>query len=177
MKIFTISGFAQHGKDTFALFAKEALESKGHKVLITHYGDLLKYTCKTFFNWNGEKDLAGRNLLQKIGTDNIRAKYPGFWVEYVGKILSIFINEWDYVLIPDTRFPNEVERLINFGLDVETFRINRPNFDNELTEEQKNHLSEIALNNYKFDYIFNNDKTLDDFKQQVYKFFEVDINA
>ena len=41
--------------------------------------------------------------------------------------------------------------------DVTTVRIERPNFDNGLTEEQKNHESETALDDYIFDYrIINN---------------------
>lgn len=172
MKVFSISGKAQNGKDTFALFAKEILENKGYKVLITHYADLVKYTCKTFFDWNGEKDMAGRSLLQRVGTDDIRNKYPNFWVEYIAKILSIFQSEWDCVLIPDTRFPNEIEELLKFGLDVETIRINRPNFDNGLTEEQKNHSSETSLDNYGFNFFIDNIGNLDDFKNTTIDFFK-----
>ena len=41
--------------------------------------------------------------------------------------------------------------------DVTTVRVTRPNYDNGLTEEQQNHESEIALDNYNFDfYITNN---------------------
>ena len=71
MKVICISGKAQHGKDTSALMVKEMLEDDGYKVLIAHYGDLVKYICRTFFQWNGEKDEAGRSLLQRIGTDAV----------------------------------------------------------------------------------------------------------
>ena len=52
VKIFAVSGKAQHGKDTFANVLYEELANKGHRVLLTHYADLLKYICKTFFNWS-----------------------------------------------------------------------------------------------------------------------------
>ena len=45
MKVITISGKAQNGKDTTAGLLKAALEADGYKVLITHYADLLKYIC------------------------------------------------------------------------------------------------------------------------------------
>lgn len=49
MKIVCISGKAQHGKDTTAKLLEEILEAQGNRVLIVHYGDLVKYVCKTFF--------------------------------------------------------------------------------------------------------------------------------
>lgn len=69
MKIVCISGKAQHGKDTTAKLLEEILEAQGNRVLIAHYGDLVKYVCKTFFGWDGKKDEKGRTLLQRVGTD------------------------------------------------------------------------------------------------------------
>ena len=109
MKIVCISGKAQHGKDTTAKLLEEILEAQGNRVLIAHYGDLVKYVCKTFFGWDGKKDEKGRTLLQRVGTDKIRAVSPDYWVDFIVSILDIFCDEWDYVLIPDTRFSNEYE--------------------------------------------------------------------
>ena len=93
MKVVCISGKAQHGKDTTAGMMKTALESMGHTVLIAHYGDLVKYVCRTFFGWNGEKDAYGRSLLQKVGTDIVREQRPNYWVDFVKDMLSMFPNE------------------------------------------------------------------------------------
>ena len=116
MKVICISGKAQHGKDTTAGMMKTALEGMGHTVLIAHYGDLLKYVCRAFFGWNGEKDAYGRSLLQKVGTDIVREQRPNFWVDFIKDLLSMFPNEWDFVIIPDSRFPNEIESLKQAGL-------------------------------------------------------------
>lgn len=164
MKILCISGHAQNGKDTFANFALEYLRERGDKVLVTHYADLLKYMCKTFFDWNGEKDDLGRGILQKVGTDVIRKQEPNFWVEYIAKVLKLFPNEWNYIIIPDTRFDNECSYLRNLNFDVTHIRIERPNFDNGLTAEQKNHISETALDKVKPDYILLNNGTLENFR-------------
>ena len=152
MKIILLSGKALSGKDSAANMIKTKLESKGKKVLVAHYGDLVKYTCKTFFGWNGEKDEQGRTLLQVIGTDRIRAKRPNFWASYIRNILSIFENEWNYVLIPDTRFPNEIDLMKNTFDDVISVCVVRTNFISPLTEEQQNHKSETALDDRIFDY-------------------------
>lgn len=158
MKIINISGKAMAGKDITALILKEKLESKNKKVLITHMADLLKYECKQFFNWDGNKDEKGRSLLQRIGTDVIRAKNPDYWVNFIKEFVSMFKEEWDYVLIPDIRFSNEIESFKIDGWDTITVRVIRDNFKSNLTEEQLNHPSETALDDYEFDYyIFNSD--------------------
>lgn len=156
MKIICISGNAQNGKDFCANLIKQKLEIRGNKILIAHYADLLKYICKTFFNWDGRKNEEGRTILQYVGTDIIRQKNPDYWVNFLIGIFNLFPEEWDYVLIPDTRFPNENDLMKEY-FDVTTVRVIRPNFDNGLTEKQRNHESETALNNYNFDYkIINN---------------------
>lgn len=152
MKVIPLSGKAGHGKDTFAGLLKDNLEARGKKVLVTHYGDLIKYICKMFFNWNGLKDEAGRTLLQRVGTEGIRSKAADYWVDFICDMLKFFEGEWDYVLIPDARFPNEIDRLRESGFDVQHIRITRPGFTT-LTEEQQKHRSEAALDNYSDDRI------------------------
>lgn len=167
MKVFCISGKAQHGKDTTAAFFKDALEADGYSVLIVHYGDLLKYVCKTFFGWNGEKDEYGRSLLQRVGTDIIRNKNPDYWVGFVRDMLMFFDGEWDYVLIPDCRFPNEVDEMKKTGMDVVHLRVFRQGFVSPLTPEQQAHPSETALDNTIPDYYINNFGTLNDLRNTI----------
>ena len=170
-KILLISGKAQSSKDTSAQFMKSHLESKGERVLICHYADLLKYICKTFFDWDGVKDDKGRTILQHVGTDVIRMKNhaPNYWVDFIANLLWMFYDEWDYIIIPDTRFPNELERMIdNFGEErIVSLRINRPNFDSGLSQEQLNHPSECGLDDYEFDHYITNDGTLDELDNKL----------
>ena len=163
MKIICISGYAQHGKDTAASLLRYLLQGREKRVLITHYGDLLKYICKEFFGWDGNKDTRGRSILQYVGTDVIRQKRPEYWVDFLVGIFEMFGDNWDYVLIPDCRFPNEIELLKKYGFDVTTIRIFRPNFDNGLTDEQKAHPSETAMDGYDFDYTIENPGNLGEF--------------
>ena len=59
--------------------------------------------------------------------------------------------------------------------NVITIRINRDNIDNNLTENQKNHITETALDNYNnFDYIIENNKDYDTLKNKVIKILEVE---
>lgn len=172
-KVILFSAKSQHGKDFAANIFKKQLEANGKKVLITHYADLLKYICKTFFGWDGNKDENGRTLLQHVGTDIIRKEKPNYWVDFISDFLTIFHDEWDYVLIPDTRFPNEISCLKhNRILDVITIRINRPDFKSNLTEEQLKHKSETSLDNYEFDYYIEN-TTLEDVERQVLSIIKI----
>lgn len=167
MKIIAISGKAQHGKDTTAGILKRQLESDGYKVLIVHYADLLKHICRSFFGWDGKKDEAGRHVLQYVGTDIIRAKRPDYWVDFVIDILGLFPDEWDYVLIPDCRFPNEIECLKQTGIDTIHIRVVRHNFISPLTAEQQAHPSETALDNTVPDYYIDNAGSLADLEEAI----------
>lgn len=154
MKVICISGYASAGKDTFANCLKNIFDKQGKKTLIVHYADYLKFICKAYFGWDGEKDNKGRTLLQHIGTDVARARRPTIWVEVVKIFIDVFGSDYDYILIPDTRFSQEID-LCKEEYDTTSIRIHRPNFDNGLTEEQKLHPSETSLDNYSFDITIN----------------------
>jgi hypothetical protein len=176
MKVLCISAKAQHGKDTAAGFIKEYLESKGGKVLITHYADLVKFVCTKFFNWDGRKDEKGRTLLQYVGTDVISSQQPSYWVDFIVSILKFFENEWDYVLIPDCRYPIEVLKMRE-NFDTSIIRIERPNFDNGLTLKQKMHPSEIAMDNFSFDAVILNEGNLENFKKNLITYINKEFDT
>lgn len=166
MKVCCISAKARHGKDTAAEFIKEHLEYRGKRVLITHFADLLKFICTKFFDWDGNKDERGRTLLQYIGTDVVGAKNPAYWAEFIVSILKMFENEWDYVLIPDCRYPIEVDTVRNSFKTI-LLRVERPGFDSGLTDEQKRHPSEVDMDNYEFDVLLLNNGNLESFKDKM----------
>lgn len=157
-----ISGKAQNGKDTSAEIFKNEFVIRGHSVLVIHQADLLKYICKSFFNWNGEKDEAGRTLLQQVGSNVIRKVEPDFWVDFIVKVTGFFKDTWDYIIIPDTRFPNELEKLKADDANVFHVRVIRKDFKSPLTEEQQRHPSETALDGIESDFTLINDKGIDD---------------
>ena len=173
MRIICVSGKAQHGKDTCAGIMQRLLEERGKRARIIHYADLLKYLCKTYFDWNGEKDDYGRTLLQRVGTDTVRAQKPNYWVDFVIDFLKLFPNEWDYVLIPDTRFPNEVFSMKEAFPNTIHVRVIRPNFDNGLSIEQQKHISETALDEIQPDGVIMNDGSPRDLLHSVNKFIDM----
>lgn len=170
-----LSGKAGSGKDTVAQFMKKELEKHGKRVLVIHYGDAVKWVLRDYFNWNGQKDAVGRTLLQRIGTDVVRAQFPNFWTGIVVGLLKAFesYSDFDITLVPDARFPNEVDIALENLQNCVAVRINRRNEDGSewinpnLTEEQRNHPSETSLDCYAFDYVLHNDEGLDTLEESA----------
>lgn len=160
-KIILLSGKAEHGKTTAAEILVDKLTKKGKKVIITRYAYYLKDLAKRYFGWDGTKNEEGRELLQKLGTNIIREALnkPTFHVNRICEDIEIAQDEFDYFIIDDTRFPNEIYYpKAMFGEKVVSVRIKRMNddetlFSSKLTEEQKRHQSEVALDDFNFDYV------------------------
>lgn len=167
-RIILISGKAESGKDTTAKLLQQKLKGKS---LIIHYSDYLKFICQTYFGWNGIKDEYGRNLLQSFGTEKVRKRNPNFWVDAVCRLIDILRDDFDYFIIPDTRFPNEIDLPIwFFGRGrVITIRVERLNYTNTLTRKQQNHPSETALDNYLFDYYIRSESGIDKLEKEIDK--------
>jgi hypothetical protein len=162
MEIFEISGFAQHGKDSLADFMIDILSSSEKKCLKIKFGDYLKFVASNYHNWDGKKDARGRELLQKLGTEIARDNHPDIWVNVVIEFLSAFKSQYDFIFIPDCRYENEILKIKESGYRTTNIWINRPNFDNGLTKEQKSHRSETSLLDYPFEKIVINDGNLED---------------
>ncbi|MBO7696345.1 MAG: adenylyl-sulfate kinase [Methanobrevibacter sp.] len=162
MRTIMISGKSASGKDEFARFLKEKLEKHGKTVLIIHFGDAVKDMLTRYYGWDGNKDTAGRAMLQHLGTEVMRATYPTYWAELVAKFISATSNDWHYVLIPDLRFYNEFETICQYNKNVTTIRINRfdnegkPYYNSNMRMNQLTHVSECELDNFNFEYIVEN---------------------
>lgn len=152
-KIILFGGFARHGKDTSAEITKSYFEQHNKKCLIIKYGDYLKFVAEQYYGWNGVKDEKGRETLQIVGTEEARDNNPDIWVNVVIEFVKAFGGKYNYVLIPDFRYPNEHTRFVDEGYDTFTIWVHRQGFDNGMTEKQKKHRSETSLLNYNFNRI------------------------
>lgn len=181
MKIIMISGKAGSGKDTIANFFKDELITSNKRVLVMHFADLVKYYATQYFNWDGEKNEAGRSLLQEIGTTVMRGRYPEYWAEIIGKFIDAYTipehSFFDYILIPDWRFINEYEVVYDYAAiqNNETITIRIERYDDtglkwknpNMTSDQLNHISECELDSFAFNWIIENRGTLEDLKSSV----------
>lgn len=183
MKFIGIGHQKQQGKDTFAMMLGQALASVGKQVQIHSFAGPLKSMAQMCFGLTPEQCdgtdeqknsltqvtlydlgmgtqqtedyLTAREVLQKLGTDRMRALFPQIWVNAPFKI------DWeemglDYVIIPDTRFVDEADAVLANGGDL--IRINRP--DHSLEDS---HPSETALLGYdRWTAHVENDDSLDE---------------
>jgi len=148
MRIILISGKAEHGKTTTAELLRTRLEALGLRVLKMAYGDYVKFTAKQVAGWDGVKDEKGRGILQWWATDHVRAIDATFWTDAVVRLASVVKDLYDYIIIDDLRFPNEIEC---WGeADVVTVRVTRIGHKSKLTKKQLRHISETALDHYRF---------------------------
>ena len=85
--------------------------------------------------------------------------------------IDIFSYFYDAIIVSDVRFKKEIDDLRNYFPNLIAVHINRPNFDNGLTDEQKKHKTEIDLDDYnKFDIEVVN-TTLDELKETARKIY------
>ena len=174
LKIFVITGKARHGKDTTADIIRDYYENKNMKTINNPYAYYMKDYAKRITGWDGSDNNKPREFLQQFGTNLVRNKIDNeFFINRMVEDLKVFSYFYDVVTISDGRFPIEVDTIRNNFKNVTVIKVVRPNFDNGLTEEQKNHPTEIALDDYKnYDYIIENDKEEKELKEKIIKILE-----
>lgn len=172
-KIILISGKAESGKTTLAKIIQKELNKKNKNSLIIPFAGYLKFIAKSYFGWSGEKNEEGRKLLQYLGTDIVRVKNPNFWVEVVGDFIELFYEEFEFFIIDDCRFLEEVEYFKNKNINNISIRLDRLNYKNSLTEEQNQHPSETSLDNYSFDLYLQSESGLEKLKEKLLEVIDI----
>lgn len=137
--------------------------------------------------WIGEDEKAEipmtvRDLLQKLGTDAMRnGLHPNSWVNALMADYTPTQVQWSQGplggyedgpmpnwIITDTRFPNEAQAIKDKGGIV--IKVQRPGVG-----PVNDHPSETALKDYEFDYIINNDGSLEDLLTEIKKFVKSSV--
>ena len=154
--IVGISGKMQSGKDAVA------------DRLVTRYGfkkvalaDPLKHIASEHLGWSGEKDNAGRHLLQKAGTETAKSACGDtVWVDILHRYMMIINKHHEgniNFVIPDIRFICEAEWVtgkyaplgfnkLKDGFLVSVERKSRY----RSTTGDSQHRSEVEMNSSKF---------------------------
>lgn len=161
-QIFIVSGKARSGKDTAVAIIEDFYYKKNKSVIKLKYSSYIKEYIMNISNWNGRDKTKPRDLLQDLGTELIKNKIDKeMLVRRICEDIKVYSYFFDIIIVSDARLKEEIEIPKKIFKDIKTIRINRLNFDNKLTEKQKNHITETDLDNYsKFDYVIENDKNL-----------------
>ncbi len=160
MLVILIAGKARSGKTLAARMTKELLEEKKQKVVITEYSKYIKMFAKELIGWDGSEPKP-RKFLQDFGSYVRHESHnPNYFIERMQQDLEIYEHLVDVVIISDVRLKEEITALSHY----KTISIHVLNDQNvyDLTEEEKNHETEIALENYSnFDYSIKNKNELE----------------
>jgi hypothetical protein len=167
MKIYVIGGKAKCGKNTFGEYLREELKDYGYRSCVMHITEPLYSYARNYFMWDGNEDDKPREFLQKMGVEIIKDKMgkKDFLLNRLYEDIEILSNFFDTFIICDARLINEFESIKNKYEEVVTIKLERNNYNDFLTEEEKEHITEKEINDYNdFDYIIEN-KNLEDLKR------------
>lgn len=150
-KIFILNGVGTSGKGTFVEFVDKYIPTLYYSIAN------LPKEAATILGWNGGKTEKDRKFLSDIV--DISTEYNDAPFKDVLSLVTDFKNNKDYaefdVLIIDMRDPKDIARAVEiFG--AETILIDNPN----VGKIESNH-ADANVNNYEYDYIIENDGTLE----------------
>lgn len=163
----------RHGKDTVAQFLIEKLRQLGYVAVRVSFADKLKEVCYIAYRWAGLRpgdyydhpDHAAEReiVLPKVG------KTPRqIWIEVGNKLREVHPETWinaalddsrnaDFIVIPDTRYPNEVDAIKAAGGFV--VKVHRPGLP------EANDVADCALKDFNdWDDVISNVGDLDRLK-------------
>ena len=164
MKIFIIGGSALSGKNTFGNCLREELKKYGYKPCVMRLTEPLYAYARNYFEWNEHSTEKPREFLQRMGVEIIKEKLHKifFLIDRTCEDIEILSTFFDAFIITDGRLIVEFEEFKKRFDNVTTIKIERDDFDNGLSESEKNHITERELVDYTdFDYIVKN-KDFDD---------------
>lgn len=173
-KIYLLSGKARSGKDLTSSLIHDIYAEKKLKCINLQYSSYIKEYAKKITNWDGKDETKPRELLQTLGTDIIRKNIDEkFFVNRIIGDIQVYSYFYDVITISDCRAKIEIDIPKENFSNVFAIRIERPNFDNGLKENEKRHFTEIDLDDYeKFDYYLINDSSIEQLKSKVLNIIE-----
>lgn len=156
-QVIIINGTGGSGKDTFVEFC-----AKFAKVTNISSVDKVKEAAQILVGWNGEKDEKSRKLL--VDLKQLSIDYNDYPAKYINKQYETFKKSESKYLFIHIREINEIEK-IKALLNAKTLLVRNPRVA-LITSNN----SDGNVYNYNYDYIIENDGSLEDLKQKAKEF-------
>ena len=130
--------------------------------------------AKNISGWDGSEDTKPRELLQQLGVELIKNNInENMLINRIIEDIKVYSYFYDYIVITDARFPNEIESIKKEFDNVISVRINRNIYN--LDKKYQNHSTETGMDEYNnYDYVIDNNS---DLKALEIKVMEVVKNA
>ena len=109
-----------------------------------------------------------REFLQEMGIEVIRNTLhkDTFLVDRLCEDIDILKHYFDVFIITDGRLVSEFNLLKERFPDIKIIHVIRENYDNQLTEKERNHITETDMENYTdYDYVIKNTNKEELFKE------------
>lgn len=163
--IFVTNGMARSGKDTFAALMNEFVPTKKYSSI-----GYIKEIAK-LCGWNGQKNEKSRKFLSDLKV--LTSQYNDLPFKRIQKQINEFNKDEKYnVLLIDIREPEEIKKLCNVYGSVKTILIIRNSVKNITSN-----MADAGVFDYDYDFIIENNGTIDEFKNSVKNFVMENINV
>lgn len=149
-----INGVGGAGKDTLISLLEGKFKIKNVSS-ITPIKELAKQ-----MGWQGEKTDKARKFLSDLKA--IATEYNDYPTKYLLEKQQDFILSNDQIMFVHIREPKEIEKFVKLSKTITKTLLIRPR--SELMQKQFGNASDDEVENYSYDYIFNNDKSLEEIK-------------
>lgn len=168
VNVVVVNGFPRSGKDTFVNLCKNELGAFGLSISTV---DFVKYLAAQS-GWDGSKTPENRKFLSDLKDlltewNDVPWKKVEEVYDYIKtECFQYGLKDSDFFLFIHSREPEEIERFKEeYG--AVTVLIDR----REVEGDQSNH-SDADVMNYTYDYIINNNGTLDELEMRALTFIE-----
>lgn len=162
--VFITNGMARCGKDTFAMFLSEMIPTLKYSS-IEKVKDIARQ-C----GWDGGKAEIDRKFLSDLKA--LTNEYSDMAFNDVSDRVNIFMSDDNFhqVMLIDIREPEEIEKAkIIFG--AKTILIK-----NDRVKQINSNMSDANVYNYDYDFVIENNGTLEDFRENIKQFKEKEID-
>lgn len=176
MNIILVSGKSHSGKGTSSEIIEQILKNQNKHVIRCSLSTYIRQIAKDDFYWDGIDTLESRIFMSevyRVGTDF----YPYHMARRVWeRDIQPYANRDTIVVVESFRekvnydyFKMLLEQeIIN---NILTIRIIRPKFDDIKDEKHKQHVSESDLDDFDFDYVVENDGTVEELDIKLKEIF------
>jgi hypothetical protein len=157
-KVYLINGVGGVGKDSFCSFCSEYISTLNISSV-----DKIKEAAR-ILGWNGDKDEKSRKFLADL--KYLSTDYNNNPYEYIKRTIEYFRrDDTPYgLMFIHVREPNEIHK-IKTELNCETILVRNKN-----VRPITSNTADANVENYEYDYVINNDGTLDDLKETARRF-------
>lgn len=158
-QIFITNGMARCGKDTFATFLNELVPTLKYSSI-----DKVKDIAR-LCGWEGKKTEKDRKFLSDLKM--LTAEYSDMPFKAIENQISKFLKDSKYqILLIDIREPDEIDK-VKLAFNAETILITNSRVENIVSN-----IGDANVFDYAYDYIIENEGTLEEFKENIKIFVE-----